>query len=185
MDGSGKANTEMAINFINGEPATSPGAAAMAVFTGGKYQVRPRPRQPPGQGAARRAQQPGPAAPAGPWRASGCCLRCSPGSSRRALQVGATLQQGDLRATLGADFTTHGKGNVWSIDWQPSYIRLYVNGIPLQEFVPDGGFKVCLVPRRWQPATHPRAAGPLAQAARGAVAGRGAVAAGGASAGCC
>jgi hypothetical protein len=39
-DGNGKSNTEFTINFINGEPAAAPGAAAMAVFIGGKYQVR-------------------------------------------------------------------------------------------------------------------------------------------------
>jgi hypothetical protein len=40
------------------------------------------------------------------------------------------------------DFTTYSKGNVWSIDWQPGHIRVYANGIPLQEFLPDSSFKV-------------------------------------------
>ena len=58
------------------------------------------------------------------------------------LQVGTTLQLSELQHTMGADFTTWSKAHTWTIDWQPTYLRIFVNGVPLQEFIPSASFKV-------------------------------------------
>ena len=56
------------------------------------------------------------------------------------------LQASDLQASLGSAFSTWGKANVYTIDWQEAYIRIYINGVPVQELLPQPSVQV----RVWQ-----------------------------------
>jgi hypothetical protein len=55
------------------------------------------------------------------------------------------LQASDLRTSLGSGFSTWGKANVYTIDWQEAYIRIYINGVPVQELLPAPRVQVRVV----------------------------------------